>query len=90
MHIQLDRDHTLSTDKYNFIISEYREQGEDTKEPGKVVERPLTFCTSLEAALKSYSRIKALNSKATSLDELQDTLNEIDENIKTIAVRLKL
>ncbi len=90
MHIQLDKNYTLSTDKCCFILSEYREQGENTKKPGKIIEKPIAFTSTLEGLLNSYRKTKALNSTATSFNELQETLNEIDENIKNIAAKLKL
>ena len=90
MRVPIDDTYVILTDTHNFVLAEVREQGENTKEPGKLVDNPVSYHTKLEDVLKGYRKTKALKSDAESMKELRELLSSIDETIKKIAAELEL
>jgi hypothetical protein len=81
MNIQLDPNHKMTSDRWNFIIREKRVQKSDTKKrkKGEIYWEAILFYPKLSQAIQGWSEYFLRSGETNSLESLEDAVRALYE-----------
>ena len=82
--INLNKDFRITSDPLNYILEKRGVKGEDAKNPGEEVWKPVGFYTSLSNTLEGYQKHKVRASDVDSLKGLFGLLVSIQSDIQVV------
>lgn len=91
-YLKINERYGITTDQYQFILSEKRIAGDDSKTPGEEIWRGISYHTSLTDLITKVAKLNILENwpdleKIIRLnEELLDYVQEIDSKLASIGV----
>ena len=83
MRIKINENYCITSDERNFILNKVT-VGNGEKNKGEIIEKPLSFSSTIQGALKIWSDLDLKASDATSLKELKEVILKQNKLIEEI------
>lgn len=83
MFIKIDDKYSITSDARQYILQEGKEvlEGENK---GQVYYNPIGYYGTITAALKGYKELKIRSSNVTTINELMQLIEDLDNKIETL------